>query len=197
MLGTVGFVNPISKSPPHRKRCKRYNTPGDFHFLTFSCFQRQPFLSKDRARTWFAQAIEAARRKHAFRLIAYVFMPEHAHLLIRPTSKNYDISAILQSLKIPVAQKARSFLVKNAPGFLDRMRAGPYFRFWQAGGGYDRNIFTPEELWEKIRYIHLNPVRRELVTQPTDWHWSSAADFAHIHKGPLPLDNHDLLWTRS
>jgi len=26
---------------PHRKRCKRYDVPGDAHFLTFSCFRRQ------------------------------------------------------------------------------------------------------------------------------------------------------------
>ena len=26
----------------HRKTCKRYNTPGDAHALTFSCFRRQP-----------------------------------------------------------------------------------------------------------------------------------------------------------
>ena len=36
-----------------RKRCKRYNIPGEAHELTFSCFQRLPLLSKDRTRHWF------------------------------------------------------------------------------------------------------------------------------------------------
>lgn len=47
-------------------------------------------------------------------------------------------------------------------------------RFWQRGGGYDRNIVTDHKLVEKIHYIHNNPVQRGLVDQPTDWKWSSA-----------------------
>ncbi len=41
-------------------------------------------------------------------------------------------------------------------------------RFWQRGGGYDRNIHTAEELWEKITYIHRNPVKRKLVHAPSN-----------------------------
>ena len=124
----------VSENAPPRKRCKRYNTPGDSHYLTFSCYRRQPFLAKDRACRWFAEAIGAAREKRRFRLIAYVFMPEHAHLLIHPQEREYDISLILQSLKIPVARKARDFLLNNAPHYLNRICAGAEFRFWQAGG---------------------------------------------------------------
>ncbi|HEY4328894.1 MAG TPA: hypothetical protein VGN88_04100 [Phycisphaerae bacterium] len=68
------------------------------------------------------------------------------------------------------------------------------FRFWQRGGGYDRNIFSAEELHEKIHYIHQNPVKRKLVTLATDFPWSSAADYAKQRKGPLPVDNQNLPW---
>ena len=183
---------------PPRKRCKRYNTPSHSHFLTFSCFKRQPFLSKDRTRQWLTDAILAARQKHSFRLIAYVFMPEHAHLLIRPAHAEYDISTILHSIKLPVSRKARQFILKEAPDFLDRMsvRSGARtsVRFWQAGGGHDRNIFNPQEMWEKIIYIHNNPVKRKLVTRAVDWQWSSAADYAKLRVGLLPVDNKDLPW---
>jgi len=47
-------------------------------------------------------------------------------------------------------------------------------RFWQPGGGYDRNIVTQKALLSSIRYIHANPVRRGLVQNPLDWEWSSA-----------------------
>ena len=169
------------QSAAQRKHCKRYNTPGHFHFLTFSCHHRQSFLSKDRPRQWLAASLRATLIKHNLRLIAYVFMPEHVHLLIFPKRREYSISAVLQSIKIPVARKARDFLLQT-------------FRFWQAGGGYDRNIFSGTELWEKIHYIHQNPVTRKLLPIPTDWPWSSAADYAHLRTGPLPLDNHNLPW---
>jgi putative transposase len=71
--------------PTKFKHCKRYNDPGHAHELTFTCFKNQPFLAKDRARSWLAEAIALARRKHSFHVWSYVFMPEHVHLLIWPT----------------------------------------------------------------------------------------------------------------
>ena len=41
----------------HRKRCRRENITGHAHFLTFSCFDRRPYLSRDRTRTWLIDAI--------------------------------------------------------------------------------------------------------------------------------------------
>ena len=57
-----------------RKPCKRYNDPGHAHALTFSCFKRQSFLSKDGSRKWLIEAIDRARFKHRFHIWAYVIM---------------------------------------------------------------------------------------------------------------------------
>ncbi len=53
-------------------------------------------------------------------------------------------------------------------------------RFWQPGGGYDRNIDDVETLLSMIEYFHLNPVRRGLVERAIDWEWSSARWYAGI-----------------
>jgi putative transposase len=42
-------------------------------------------------------------------------------------------------------------------------------RFWQPGGGYDRNITTTEILRAMIEYLHAKPVRRGLVAKAEDW----------------------------
>jgi putative transposase len=122
------------QSAPPRKLCERHNTPGDTHFLTFSCLRPQPFLTRDRTRNWLVDSIKAAKEKHSFRLIAYVFMPEHVHLLIHPTG-SYDISDILASIKAPVGRKARNFVLKEAPEFADHMTDPDgnqnTLRFWQ------------------------------------------------------------------
>src|SRR5205807_10376672 len=100
----------------HRKTCKRFNNPGDAHALTFSCFHRQAFLSKDRSRRWLIMAIERARTIHPFHVWAYVIMPEHAHLLLWPTVLDYNISHILNSIKQSVAKRALLYVRREAPG---------------------------------------------------------------------------------
>jgi putative transposase len=197
MASMMPDVTSGSPTPDHRKTCKRYNVSGHAHALTFSCFRRQPFLSKDRSCQWFIEAIERAREKHAFHVWAYVAMPEHAHLLIWPTRQDYDISSILHSIKHSVIKRALTFVQREAPSFLakmeDRQPNGEvHYRFWQRGGGYDRNIFEPATAYQQIDYLHANPVRRGLCKKAEDWTWSSAADYAGLRHGPLKLDRESL-----
>ena len=183
--------------PPIRKTCKRQNTPGHAHYLTFSCFQRRPFLNRDRTRGWMVDAIALTRERHQLDLWAWVIMPEHVHLLLHPREADYNISAILSTLKQPVSKRAILFVNQEAPAFakwmLDRQPNGKETqRFWQRGGGYDHNLWTPAKVWEKIDYMHANPVRRGLVERADDWKWSSYGDYAGTCTGPLPIDRDSL-----
>src|SRR5438132_1028731 len=144
---------------PHRKTCKRYDVPGNAHSLTFSCFRRQQFLTRDRSCRWVTDAIDRARVKHSFHVWAYVLMPEHVHLLLWPAQADYAISDILESIKLSVAKRAIAFVKRESPGFLVRMEdrqpnGQVHHRFWQRGGGYDRNIFEPRTIYEQIEYFH-------------------------------------------
>jgi len=174
------------------KTCRRYNELGHAHALTFSCYQRLPLLSKPRSCQWLADAIILARQQHAFHVWAYVFMPEHAHLLIWPTGP-YDISKILATIKQSVVRKAIPWLRVHSPAFLPRLldqqpSGKRSYRFWQRGGGYDRNLTEPPTIFAEIDYMHGNPLRRGLCLGAEDWFWSSAADYARKRRGPIPID---------
>jgi REP element-mobilizing transposase RayT len=44
--------------------------------------------------------------------------------------------------------------------------------FWQTRF-YDFNVRTEKKRIEKLRYMHQNPVRRGMVSNPEEWRWSS------------------------
>ena len=46
-------------------------------------------------------------------------------------------------------------------------------RFWQAGGGYDLNVWNIKKAVEKAEYCHGNPIKRKWVKSPEQWRWSS------------------------
>ena len=105
----------------------------------------------------------------------------------------YSISRILTSIKRPVLRKALSYVRTSAPNFLsqmeDRQPGGRvHYRFWQRGGGYDRNLTEPKSIWAEIDYFHANPVRRGLCDTPTAWPWSSARELEQPGSGLLRLD---------
>ena len=65
-------------------------------------------------------------------------------------------------------------------------------RFWQRGGGFDRNLWSARHIWETIDYIHANPVRRGLCDSDCDWHFSSAGIYLGAADGPLTVDTASL-----
>ena len=176
----------------HHKRVKHYDLPGDARFLTFSCYQRLPLLSKDRTRIWLVQAISSSRVEYAFDLWAWVIMPEHVHLLLFPGPPFHKMDRILSAIKQPVGSKAIGYLKRKDPDFLQRLtvknRGRTYHRFWQAGPGRDHNLYEPATVHAAIEYIHQNPVRRGLVARAEDWPWSSARDWAGLEPVYLPVD---------
>ena len=119
-------------------------------------------------------------------------MPEHVHLLVYPGEHPDRMSAFLQAVKQPVARQAMQHLATAAPDWLERLtvREGQRIRrrFWQPGGGYDRNITSMETLRAMIDYIHANPVRRGLVARAEDWDYSSARWYAGLRPVKLEMD---------
>ncbi len=175
----------------YTKRCQRWDLPGHAHELTFSCYDGRPFLSRERTCLYLGEAIAAARAKHDFDLWAYVFMPNHVHMVICPRRESYSVSDMLRSMKQPVARRAIDYLKQNNPSGLRLLATGEHrqpYRFWQKGGGYDRNITKVETLIESVRYIHNNPVRKGLVEVPEEWRFSSAADWNSDRPGPIAID---------
>jgi putative transposase len=61
---------------------KRYYGDGTLHFITFSCYHREPKLTSSIAKDCFLTTLEQMRRKYDFVVVGYVVMPEHVHLLI-------------------------------------------------------------------------------------------------------------------
>lgn len=173
-----------------RNRLVHIDLPGHAHELTFSCLRKQPFLLHQKWCAILADAIVVARDKHSFSLWAYVFMPSHVHLLIRPNKPGYSTAAILQAIKQSSSRKIlRECRARNVD--LSRFATGQKdrpLRFWQSGPGYDRNVTSSKALKNSIMYIHANPVRKGLVTLPEEWHWSSAVAWQGDRNGPLPVD---------
>ncbi|MEO2033845.1 MAG: transposase [Planctomycetaceae bacterium] len=163
----------------HRKKVRHFEDDLCVHELTFSCYRRRSLLTRDRWLTMFSESVSNATARHYFDLIAFVWMPEHVHLLVLPRSQQSSISALLKAIKRPFSFHIKRMIESSDPHLLQqltvRQRPGVMtFRFWQEGPGYDRNLCTAASISAAMDYIHLNPVRRGLCRESVDWKWSSA-----------------------
>jgi putative transposase len=83
----------------------RYQKTGEFHFPTFSCYRRRPYLSAVAAMELFEDALERVRR-YLFVVAGYVVMPEHLHLLVNEPSRGL-LSRTVQALKLSVSMRGQ------------------------------------------------------------------------------------------
>ena len=180
----------MTPDQPHRKRVRHYNDPGDLHELTFSCYKRMPLLTNDLWREMLGLAIDRALIGHGYQLAAFVYMPEHVHLIVYPLAEADGIDKLLKAIKRPYSYRIKKLLIAEHSPLLARLtiRQRPgveTFRYWQEGPGYDRNLTNTKTVLAAVDYVHLNPVRRGLCRSATEWRWSSAR---HYVEDALPVD---------
>lgn len=89
---------------PHRKRLKRREIDGQDRFITFSCEQRLPLLRNPAIADLVVASLARVRLDFDLALFAWVVMPEHVHLLVRPPADS-EIAPALRSLKTTVARR--------------------------------------------------------------------------------------------
>ncbi|MFK7790781.1 MAG: transposase [Phycisphaeraceae bacterium] len=156
-----------------RRKLKRYEGLGDIRYITCSCYQQLPLFQNDKIKDAFVAYLGKSRDRLAFKLYAWVVMPEHFHILLKPAS-GQNMPQVLRGIKAGFAKMTiERWRELDAPILRRITDSSGRLRFWQTGGGYDRNLYSEHKLIEKITYIHQNPVRRGLVERSSDWRWSS------------------------
>jgi putative transposase len=152
-------------------RLKRFHESGQTHFVTFGCYHRRKSLSAPEAARIFESALERVRRAFELNVYGYVVMPDHVHLLVSEP-QHATLADAIKSLKQGVS---RRLICESA-------------HFWQKRY-YDFNIRDSEQFTEKLRYIHRNPVARDLCERPEHWEWSSFNHYATRCEGTVAIES--------
>jgi putative transposase len=170
---------------------QRYYGAGHLHFITCSCYRRQPLLDSPEHRDLFVGALEQSRRRYHFVVVGYVVMPEHIHLLIsEPQKKNP--STVMQALKLGFARRVLAEAKRKRDPAQGALFEQAPQHIWQKRF-YDFNVWTERKCIEKLRYVHRNPVKRGLVASPELWRWSSFRAYALGEAGPVRVNDWEVL----
>ena len=115
------------------------------------------YLKKDEIATIVRKAI-CFYENEKYQLNAWVIMPNHVHLLLKPNVEN-KLKQILQQIKSYTGKEINKFLKIHGT-------------FWQ-NEGFDHWV-RPGKLLYWQNYIINNPVKAGLCKSPEEWIWSSA-----------------------
>jgi len=112
------------------KNLKRYHGQKHLHFLTWSCYRRKPLLGLAHARDRFLKILDEVRQRRRCRLVGYVTMPDHVHLLISEPERGTP-STVVQVLKQRFSRQMRGRKRKHSSAQLRLWSDHVPPHFWQ------------------------------------------------------------------
>ena len=121
--------------------------------------------------------------RERMRLLGYVIMENHLHLI----ATGEDLSKEVGDFKSYTARRIIDRLRETgSSSILERLQ---YFKLphktdranqlWQEGS-HPQMIADEPMMWQKLEYIHNNPVRRGYVDDPIHWRYSSARNYSKL-----------------
>ena len=138
-----------------RKKSDWY--PGSIHHITCRGNRRSDMFKTDEDYIIFLAIVKEAMDKLPFELYSFCLMTNHVHLQIKTLDNS--ISQIMKKINQTYAQYFNKTYNYIGHLFQDR---------------YHSEINeTDEQLLSTSRYIHLNPVRANMVKSPEEYQWSS------------------------
>ena len=173
------------------KKWSNLNLPGALHYVTGNVWRRIPIFKQQESCRAFLDVCSALLREWPCKLIAFVLMPDHFHLIANP--RDGDIKGFAGTLKSLAAGEIIEVAKDKRFKLKESNQDGSIHQVWQQGFKA-LPLWSLWMIWQKINYIHANPVRTRLVRSAKDYEWSSFRAFYFNSSEPLPVD-HDWWWS--
>ena len=165
------------------------------HFLTFTIMGWIDIFSRQRYRDLMIDSLQFCRKHKNLLIGGYVIMSNHIHSIW--TAPNGNLSDIVRDFKTFTSkaisssieseqESRRDWLLYMFKFFANRTNANDNYKVWTSNN-HPEEIHSDTFLKTKLNYIHENPVRAGLVTQPSHYLYSNASDYEG-KKGLMEID---------
>jgi putative transposase len=163
--------------------------PNGAYFLTLTIVGWIDVFTHKNHKLTIIDSLKYCQQNKGLCIFGWCLMPSHLHLIARADGKD-TMSDILRDFKKFTARKIIGQILEEPESRREWMlsyfeHAGKHlkriekYKFWQ-DGSHAKEIFSKEFFYEKLEYIHNNPVEEMIVTKPEDYFFSSARNYAEL-----------------
>jgi len=166
----------------------KFHNPDGAYFISFAVVEWLDVFTRNEYKDIVLDSLAYCQDNKGMEIYAWCIMTNHVHIIFRSINgqkpelligdfKRFTSKAIVKSIKENTRESRREFLLEQFQKAADNSSNVKKYQFW-------RHDNKPIELWsnkvifEKINYIHNNPVEEGLVYNPEDYVYSSARDYS-------------------
>jgi len=145
-------------------------------FITVTCLDWQPVLSDDRMKDIIVQSLSYLSKVHRLSVYAFVIMSNHFHVLWQVLGDHQRSAVQRDFLKYTSQRILKLMKNEDSPVLADLLvnAKDRKYQLWQRNS-LGIPVWSDKVLWQKLAYIHDNPVKAGLCKRAEDYLYSSAA----------------------
>jgi len=156
------------------------------YFITSTIVDWVDVFTRDTYRDILLDSFRFCQKNQGLQIHAWVLMPNHFHMICSFIN-DADPGMVIKNIKSFTAIKIIDAIINNdnecrKEWILDifetngKARKSNYrYQFWQHEN-HPILLDSPEKYWQRLLYLHENPVRAGFVYEPEHWMYSSAID---------------------
>jgi REP element-mobilizing transposase RayT len=173
----------------------KINDQTKVHFITATVVDWVDVFSRKSYRDIVIESLNFCIKNKGMILFGYVIMSNHIHLIVQSNEgklsdlvrdfKKFTAKSILQTIEND-SESRRDWMLKRFEFACKSHSRNEKYQFWQYGS-HPEEIYTEKFLWQKLDYIHLNPVRSGIVEKASHYLYSSASNYVD-GKGLLKIE---------
>jgi putative transposase len=159
------------------------------YFLTLTVVNWIDVFTRKNHRDAIISCLKYCQKEKGLIIFAYCLMSNHIHIianaeepfLLKDTIRDFKkftskkIVAQIQN----ETESRREWILKLFEEEAEPSKRHKYYKFWQEGN-HAIELFSEKFVWDKINYIHNNPVEAGLVNKAHEWVYSSASNYQKL-----------------
>jgi REP element-mobilizing transposase RayT len=163
--------------------------PDKAYFITITCVGWVDLFTRLNHRYTIINSLKYCQNNKGLEIFAYCIMPSHIHLICS-ADDGKKLSDILRDFKTFTSKQLlinikndpesrREWLLELFAKACAHLKRNQDYKVWQ--DGYHAEVIeTPKFMYQKLKYIHNNPVTDKIVEKPEDYLFSSARNYADL-----------------
>jgi putative transposase len=161
------------------------------HFITFAVVEWVDVFTRDIYKDILLDSIRHCQAQRDLILYAWCLMTNHLHMIVsaegNDTSeilrdfKKYTSNKIVQAIENNPHESRREWMLRIFKEQGEKNSRNTIFQFWRQDN-HPVELYSPQFIFQRLNYIHNNPVEAGIVEQPEHYLYSSARDYFHEKK---------------
>ena len=161
------------------------------HFITFAVVEWVDVFTRKDYRDIVLESLKHCQTEKGLLLHCWCLMSNHPHLII--SAKNNNLSDILrdfkkftskqiiEAIKANKQESRKDWMLKIFREEGMKNSRNKIYQFWRQDN-QPQELYSPAFIFQKINYIHNNPVEAAIVERPEHYLYSSAKDYFETKK---------------